>query len=93
MSSRFESLPEHLHRPHVRRFLPGVHPAKAKDAAGKEHDVVLLVLQDPLRLSAQPFVLPLQGSNQQQIQAQVRFAAPPKERGKEARTLALLRRL
>lgn len=71
MSSRFESLPEHLHRPHVRRFLPGVHPAKAKDAAGKEHDVVLLVLQDPLRLSAQPFVLPLQGSNQQQIQAQV----------------------
>ena len=31
----------------------------------------LLVLQDPLRLSPQPFMMPLQGANQQQIQAQV----------------------
>ncbi|MEY4943690.1 MAG: hypothetical protein RL254_1871 [Planctomycetota bacterium] len=71
MSIRFDSLPEHVQRPHVRRFIPVVQPAKAKDPEGKEHDVTLLILQDPLRLSPQPFMMPLQGTNQQQIQAQV----------------------
>ena len=71
MLTRFDSLPEHVQRPHVRRFIPVVQPAKAKDAEGKEHDVTLLILQDPLRLSPQPFMMPLQGTNQQQIQTQV----------------------
>lgn len=71
MASRFDSLPEHIRRPHVRRFIPAVTPAKAKDAAGKEHDVALLVLQDPLRLSPQPFIMPLQGTTPQQVQQQV----------------------
>lgn len=75
MSIRFDSLPEHIQRPQMRRFLPEVRPAKAKGKGpdGKEHevDVALLVLQDPLRLAPQPFMLPLQGTNPQQIQAQV----------------------
>jgi AmmeMemoRadiSam system protein B len=71
MSNRFDSLPEHIQRPQVRRFLPEVRPAKAKDQSGKEHDVALLILQDPLRLAPQPFILPLQGLQQQQIQQQV----------------------
>jgi hypothetical protein len=72
MANRFEDLPDHLQRPHIRRFLPAVTPAKAKDQqSGKEHDIALLVLQDPLRLSPQPFMLPLQGTQQQQIQQQV----------------------
>jgi len=71
MSNAFDALPEHVARPHVRRFLPMVTPAKAKSEDGKEMDVALLVLQDPLRLSPQPFMMPLQGTNPQQIQQQV----------------------
>ena len=71
MSNAFDALPEHVARPHVRRFLPMVTPAKAKAEDGKEMDVALLVLQDPLRLSPQPFMMPLQGTNPQQIQQQV----------------------
>jgi AmmeMemoRadiSam system protein B len=75
MSTRFDSLPEHIQRPQVRRFLPEVRPAKAKgkapDGTEKEMDVAILVLQDPLRLAPQPFLMPLQGTNQQQVQQQV----------------------
>jgi AmmeMemoRadiSam system protein B len=75
MSNRFDSLPEHIQRPQMRRFLPEVRPAKAKatGADGKEQelDVAVLVLQDPLRLAPQPFIMPLQGTQPQQVQAQV----------------------
>lgn len=71
MPTRFDSLPEHIRRPQVRRFLPEVHPAKAKDQQGKEADIAVLVLKDPLRLSAQPFILPMPAPAPQQVQAQV----------------------
>jgi AmmeMemoRadiSam system protein B len=75
MSHRFDSLPEHIQRPQVRRFLPEVRPAKAKataaDGTAQELDVAVLVLQDPLRLAPQPFIMPLQGTQPQQVQAQV----------------------
>ena len=44
MSNRFDSLPEHVQRPQVRRFLPEVRPAKAKDQSGKEHDVAVVTV-------------------------------------------------
>jgi AmmeMemoRadiSam system protein B len=71
MPTRLDSLPEHIRRPQVRRFLPEVHPAKAKDQQGKESDIALLVLKDPLRLSAQPFMVPMPAPAPQQVQAQV----------------------
>ena len=70
MADRFDSLPEHLQRPHLRRFTPHVAPAKAKDQSGNERDIAVLVLIDPLRLSPQPFMMPLQGTNQQQVQGE-----------------------
>jgi AmmeMemoRadiSam system protein B len=70
MADRFDALPEHLQRPHIRRFQPMVAPAKAKDPAGAERDIAVLVLQDPLRLSPQPFMMPLQGTDQPQVQAE-----------------------
>jgi AmmeMemoRadiSam system protein B len=46
--------------------------AKAKDQSGNERDVPVLVVQDPLRLAPQPFVMPLQGKDQQQLQGEFR---------------------
>ena len=71
MPTRIDALPEHIQRPQVRRFLPEVHPAKAKAQDGKEVDIAVLVLKDPLRLAPQPFVLPLQSAHPQQVQPQV----------------------
>jgi len=71
MSNRFDALPEHIRRPQVRRFVPEVHPAKAKDQQGQESEIAVLVLKDPLRLSAQPFMLPMPAPAPQQVQAQV----------------------
>jgi AmmeMemoRadiSam system protein B len=75
MANRFDSLPEHVRRPQLRKFLPEVRPAKAKATGGdgqeREIDVAVLLLQDPLRLASQPFIMPLQGTQPQQVQAQV----------------------
>jgi len=46
--------------------------AKAKDQSGNERDIPVLVVQDPLRLAQQPFVMPLQGKDQQQLQGEFR---------------------
>ena len=46
--------------------------AKAKDPSGNERDIPVLVVQDPLRLAPQPFVMPLQGKDQQQLQGEFR---------------------
>ena len=46
--------------------------AKAKDQSGNERDIPVLVVQDPLRLAPQPFVMPLQGKDQQQLQGEFR---------------------
>lgn len=46
--------------------------AKAKDQSGNERDVPVLVVQDPLRLAPQPFVMPLHGKDQQQLQGEFR---------------------
>jgi AmmeMemoRadiSam system protein B len=70
--SRFDDLPQHIRRPHIRRFQPMVAGAKAKDQSGNERDVPVLVVQDPLRLASQPFVMPLQGKDQQQLQGEFR---------------------
>jgi AmmeMemoRadiSam system protein B len=70
--ARFDDLPEHIRRPHIRRFQPMVAGAKAKDQSGNERDVPVLVVQDPLRLAPQPFVMPLQGKDQQQLQGEFR---------------------
>lgn len=71
MSNALHNLPAHLLRPHMRPFHPALAPAKMKDQSGNERDAVLLVLHDPLRLSPQPFVMPLQGTAQQQVQQEV----------------------